>query len=110
MKLNRRVLRKMILNEIKMLNENVKPKADDGLLVVGNKKFQLSKGVVNLSLASLKINEEDGSADVVIKKGFVTMGSGKVSAKQVDKIVNNATSKNKFTIETEQGNLTATKV
>lgn len=109
MKLNRQTLRKMILNEIKMLNENVKPAAAKGKLVVGNKKFQLSKGVVNLSLSSLDV-KTNGSADVVIKKGPITMGKGNVSSDVVSKIVNDAQNKDKFTIQTDQGELIATMV
>lgn len=108
MELNRKILRKMILNEIKMLNENIQPQAIKGLLVVGDKKFQLSKGI-NLNLSSLKM-KSDGSADVVIKKGFMTMGKGNVGADIVSKIVNDAQNKNEFTIQTDQGELTATKV
>ena len=106
MRLSRKKLRKIILKEIKLMTEFIQPKASGGLLVVGNNKYQLSKGV-NLKLASLKINS-DGSADVVIKKGFLKVGEGTVSKSQVDNIVKNGKKGKSFTIKTDQGALAAT--
>ncbi len=110
MKLNRQALRKIILNEIKMLNENIQPAAVKGKLVVGDAEFQLSKGVMNLRLTSLKMRDEDGSADVVIKAAFGVTRKGNVSAEKVKQIVNDAQNKNEFTIQTDDGTITATKV
>ena len=114
MKLNRRTLRKMILNEIKMLNENVVPKADsEGRLVVGNYKYQLSKGL-NLFL-DLTYNDNNGSADVVLSKSLPfgvkkKMGEGHVDKATVDQIVKDGLKGKKFTIQTTDHVLDATPV
>ena len=108
MNLSRNTLRKMILKEIKLISESVKPKAEKGLLVVGGNKYQLTKGV-KLALSSLK-NNSDGSAYVVIKKGFMKVGEGTVSKAQVEKIIRNGQKGKTFSIETDQGKLKATPV
>lgn len=113
MKLNRKRLRKMILNEIKMLNENVVPKSDtEGRLVVGNYKYRLSKGF-DLFL-DLTYNNDQGTADVVISKSIfgkkIQAGSGRVDKAIVDKIIKDGLKGKKFEINTDQGVLDATPV
>ena len=107
MKLNRQILRKIILSEIKLLKEGAgTPKAVNGLLDVGGKKYQLSKGWYgDLNLKSIDILP-DGSAKVVITKGPATR-EGVVSKKQVEKIVSNGKLGKEFIINTEEGEITA---
>ena len=108
MNLNKKVLRRMILKEIKLLSESVIPTAIDNNLSVGGKLFKLSKGPMPLKLVLLKMNP-NGSANVIIKAGFIKK-TGTVSKEQVNDIVVNALQGNEFTIQAGENILTATPI
>jgi len=73
MKLNRRVLRKMILNEIKMLNEGFAEgeiSAENGKIVFGNFMYQVKTKGIELPVKKLKVLP-NGTVSVSVKTPYV---------------------------------------
>lgn len=87
MKLNRRALRKMILNEIKALNEGFEEgeiSADRGKIVFGNFTYQVKTSGIELPVKKLKVLP-DGTVSVSVKTPYVpfisdgSVKSGKIT-------------------------------
>ena len=73
MKLNRQLLRKMILNEIKALNEGFKAgeiSASSGKIVFGNFTYQVKTSGFELPVRKLKVLP-DGAVSVTVKTPYV---------------------------------------
>lgn len=103
MKLNKKLLRKMILNEIKLLSEGFKKgeiSAQDGKIVFGDFTYQVESSGFELPVKFLEV-QEGGIVYVKVQTPYVPfMSDGKIKAGKItddlDKLKSNLSRGKRF--------------